>query len=104
MTGVNVAPGILTMRLIDLHVEQPYVLLPGVHIALTPPTLRLRAREGNLDHLEVINGQAPHEARVRAEQTFEQLRPQRGRIAVAAEQLLVSEEQIDGHPEWTGVL
>ena len=91
-------------RLTDLHVEQPYVLLSRVHIALTLPTLRLRAREGDLDHLKVIDRQAPHEARVRAEQAFEQLRPQRGRIAVAAELLLVSEEQIDGYPEWAGIL
>jgi hypothetical protein len=91
-------------ELAKLYIEQPRVMLSRVHVALSHPTLWLRTREGDFDHPEVVHRQALNELRICAVQTFKQLCTERRRVPVAAEQFLIVEKQIDGHPEGAGVL
>ena len=50
----------------QFYVEQPHVLLTGVHVSLDHPALRLRSGKRNLQDVKRIDGDAFDQCRIDA--------------------------------------
>src|ERR1700730_478401 len=93
-----------TSQLTDIDIKEARKLLSSMHISLSHPALRVGTWIGDLDHVELVDGHTLDQSRVCAEQPLEQLRAQRGGVAVSSEFFFAIEEKIDRDPERTCVL
>jgi hypothetical protein len=55
-------------------VEQPRERLALMHVPLTPPSLWVGPRVGNLHHVQALDGETSNPVRIRSIQGLEQLR------------------------------